>query len=159
VTRRAAAAPPSPLLADATRRLAALEADGVLEHPDGQPPNRKWITLALDARGLYGPEVDEACGGVEPMVDRWELGELEPTAAQVVLLAELTGHPPAFFYQDPPDESGFAWLCGRRKVDGARCRQVSNEIVGPAEQHRRDLAARRGEAPPPPPTTSQGALF
>lgn len=55
------------------------------------------ITMALNVRGLYGPEVDEACGVVEPDVDRWEAGELYPTWEQLGLLAELTGFQRAFF--------------------------------------------------------------
>jgi hypothetical protein len=50
---------------------------------------RPWaITLALNARGLYGPQVDEACGTVEPAVDTWD---------ELKALAELTLYPIAFF--------------------------------------------------------------
>lgn len=56
------------------------------------------ITLALDARGLYGPEVDISCGAVEPAVDNWEAGIEVPTAEQVKLLAALTGYPIRSFY-------------------------------------------------------------
>lgn len=52
------------------------------------------ITLALNARALYGPEVDEACGASEPDVDLWEAGKLYPTWEQVLLLAKLTGVTP-----------------------------------------------------------------
>lgn len=52
------------------------------------------ITTALNARGLYGPEVDIACGVSEPDVDLWEAGKLYPTWDQVVLLAKLTGVTP-----------------------------------------------------------------
>lgn len=55
------------------------------------------ITVALDAMGLYGPEVDEACGAQEPDVDRWEAGELYPTWEQLVALADLTGCTARFF--------------------------------------------------------------
>lgn len=57
------------------------------------------ITLALDAHGLDGPEVDLACGVEEPAVDRWEEGELYPTWEQLVALAELTGCSVGFFFQ------------------------------------------------------------
>src|SRR5215469_14494842 len=49
------------------------------------------ITIALDLRGLEGPEVDAACGGEEPDVDMWELGLAVPAPEQVMKLAELTG--------------------------------------------------------------------
>jgi hypothetical protein len=52
-----------------------------------------WITHALDFRGLYGPEVDEACGAKEPDVDLWEAGKLYPTWEQLLLLAKLTRYP------------------------------------------------------------------
>lgn len=48
------------------------------------------ITLALDAAGLYGPQVDEACGTFEPAVDMWEAGQLYPTWPELNALAELT---------------------------------------------------------------------
>lgn len=47
------------------------------------------ITHALDARSLYGPEVDVACGATEPDVDLWEAGKLYPTWAQLLRLAAL----------------------------------------------------------------------
>jgi hypothetical protein len=49
------------------------------------------ITTALDAMGLFGPEVDRACGAQEPDVDLWEAGKLYPTWRHVQLLAKLTG--------------------------------------------------------------------
>lgn len=55
------------------------------------------ITIALDAAGLYGPEVDVACGVVEPAVDMWEAGRLYPTWEQIVALAQLTGKTSAYF--------------------------------------------------------------
>ncbi|MGW4488403.1 hypothetical protein ACWEOE_31730 [Amycolatopsis sp. NPDC004368] len=55
------------------------------------------ITAALDMHGLYGPEVDEACGAREPDVDRWEAGDLYPTWDQLRKLADLCGVTPRFF--------------------------------------------------------------
>lgn len=66
------------------------------------------ITTALDAAGLDGPEVDEACGAREPDVDMWEAGLLYPTWEQLCLLADLTGCTPGFFtfrYQSVPFEA------------------------------------------------------
>lgn len=51
------------------------------------------ITLALNARGLYGPEVDRACGVEEPAVDEWEAGRAYPTFDQLLALATLTEYP------------------------------------------------------------------
>lgn len=56
------------------------------------------ITMALDLRKLYGPEVDAACGAAEPDVDRWEAGELYPTWEQLKLLSDLTGLLPKWFF-------------------------------------------------------------
>ena len=67
------------------------------------PPIPARMTVALDAIGAEGAWVDEALGGAEPMVDRWEAGELVPTPGQVELLAELTGFPVAFFYKPVAD--------------------------------------------------------
>jgi hypothetical protein len=73
---------------------------------DDEHAHRAWaegrvvphsITIALDSRSLYGPEVDEACGAKEPDVDRWEAGDLYPTWEQLRKLAELCGVTPRFF--------------------------------------------------------------
>jgi len=52
------------------------------------------ITMNLDAAGLFGPGVDEACGAAEPDVDLWEAGQLYPTWDQLLKLAELVGTTP-----------------------------------------------------------------
>lgn len=59
------------------------------------------ITHALDSRELYGPEVDIALGGREPMVDEWEAGVRYPTWEQVQALAKLTDYPLVFFTRSP----------------------------------------------------------
>lgn len=78
-----------------------------------QTPSR--ITVALDASGLWGPEVDEALGVVDPTVDLWESGDLVPTPEDIGRLATLTGMPTAFFYLDPVPEFEGGWICGRGK--------------------------------------------
>lgn len=55
------------------------------------------ITMALDLRGLHGPEVDTACKAAEPEVDQWEAGERYPSWEQLCALADLTGFLPGFF--------------------------------------------------------------
>lgn len=76
------------------------------------PPTPERITLALDIRDLYGPEVDEALGGQEPMVDEWESGERVPTKEQVQAIAWLTDFPVTFFYLPPPPPLAGVILCG-----------------------------------------------
>jgi hypothetical protein len=78
----------------------------------GQAPTPERITIALDFRDLYGPEVDQALGGVEPMVDEWESGARMPDLTQIQALAKLTGFPVRFFYQPPPPPLDGGWLCG-----------------------------------------------
>lgn len=68
-----------------------------------------FITIALDAAGLYGPEVDEACGAHEPEVDLWEAGELYPSWSQLCALAELTGVTPAYFVRPAEDRAEITW--------------------------------------------------
>lgn len=58
------------------------------------------ITYALDRHGLYGPEVDEACGTVEPAVDEWEAGVRYPTWPEFKALAALTMYPLGHFVRD-----------------------------------------------------------
>ena len=75
-------------------------------------------TLSLDALDLYGPEVDIACGVVEPAVDQWEAGTLIPTPEQVVALAALTRMPVEYFYEPPDDRERTPtrmFLCDRSK--------------------------------------------
>ena len=78
----------------------------------GQTPTPERITMALTIQDLYGPEVDRALGGEEPMVDEWEAGTLVPTLEQVQALAELTGWPVRFFYLPPPPPLGGGHICG-----------------------------------------------
>lgn len=66
------------------------------------------ITMALDMRGLDGPDVDIACGAAEPDVDQWEAGELYPTFEQLLALAELTDMPPHYFVL-PVEDPVLAW--------------------------------------------------
>jgi hypothetical protein len=77
----------------------------------GQTPTPERITMALDLRDLYGPEVDRALGGEEPMVDEWESGERVPDFTQVQALAELTLFPVKFFYLPAPPPITQGWLC------------------------------------------------
>lgn len=83
--------------ADRRRRTEANKARlrGETEH---RRAHRDWrsglvqpwrITRVLDARGLYGPEVDQACGVQEPTVDLWEAGLVYPTFEQLCALAAL----------------------------------------------------------------------
>jgi hypothetical protein len=81
------------------------------------PPTPERITAALDMCDLYGPQVDEALGGQEPMVDEWESGERIPTKEQVQALAWLTGFPMKFFYLPPPPAMPGVIICGD---DGCR---------------------------------------
>jgi transcriptional regulator with XRE-family HTH domain len=88
-------------------------------------PNPARITIALNAAGLYGPEVDRACGVEEPTVDLWESGELVPTREQVEALAELCGVTPVTFYLDDPP-AGPIWICSS---DG--CERVGDPPPAP----------------------------
>jgi len=78
----------------------------------GKTPTPERITAALNLRDLYGPEVDQALGGQEPMVDEWESGARVPSLAQVQALALLTGFTVRFFYEPPFPPLGRVWVCG-----------------------------------------------
>ncbi|NEA21597.1 hypothetical protein [Actinomadura bangladeshensis] len=75
-------------------------------------PTPERITAALDICELYGPEVDEALGGQEPMVDEWETGERIPTDEQLRALSWLTGFSVDFFYLPPPPPRAGLRICG-----------------------------------------------
>lgn len=85
--------------------------------PDERQPIPARITMALDAIGAYGPWVDEALGGKEPMVDEWEAGKRAPTVEQIVALAALTKMPVAFFYRpiDALAEPTRTFICDRSR--------------------------------------------
>lgn len=91
---------------------AAAEAHDPSAYYAGKTPTPERITMALDLRELYGPEVDRALGGEEPMVDEWESGVRVPALTQIQALAKLTEFPVRFFYQPPPLPLSGGWLCG-----------------------------------------------
>ena len=78
----------------------------------GKAPTPERITIALDYQGLYGPEVDRALGGEEPMVDEWESGARTPSLAQIQALAEMTDFTVRWFYEPAPPPLGGGWICG-----------------------------------------------
>lgn len=96
----------------ARQRAAARRAQAAAARErDDEVAYQKWragmvvprnITVILDACGLYGPEVDEACRAQEPEVDLWEAGKLYPRWDQLVALAELTGTTPRWFTEARP---------------------------------------------------------
>lgn len=91
--------------------------------------NLRRITQALDAGGHEGPEVDQACGVQEPVVDEWEAGTRTPTREQLGRLADLTGVTVAFFYlPDPPPMHGF--LC-QRSGPGKGCHPFDTRPAAP----------------------------
>lgn len=57
------------------------------------------ITQTLNARGLYGPQVDVGLAGAARHVDLWEAGKLYPTWEQLLRLATLVGVTPRFLCQ------------------------------------------------------------
>ncbi len=112
------------------------------------------ITMALDFRGLEGPEVDAACGGAEPDVDMWELGQAVPAPEQVVKLAELTGFPVAFFYQ--PVKPGT--LAGS-VIFICNCRRRGCEALEPDVVDGNGVLLYGGKPRELPPAAAQGTLF
>jgi hypothetical protein len=98
------------------RTLAKVDAAAERRNPAayyaGKTPTPERITTALDIRQLYGPEVDQALGGEEPMVDEWEAGVRVPTFEQMQRLAVLTGFPVKFFYLPAPPALTGGWMCG-----------------------------------------------
>lgn len=116
-----------------------------------QRPVPARITLALDAGGHEGPQVDTACGATEPAVDLWECGVEVPTPDQIRLLATLTGFPVGFFFLPiaaGPILDGMV-ICGPRG-----CTRVE-----PAHVDERGVLHYGGEPPRRPPTNPQTALF
>jgi DNA-binding transcriptional regulator YiaG len=112
------------------------------------------ITMALDAAGLHGPQVDAMVGAQEPDVDRWELGELQPTAPQLRLLAQVTRRPVETFFEPlPPGPLGGMWMCSRGRGK-AGCVQVPPDVVD-----ERGVLLYGGEPRDPVPAAVQDGLF
>lgn len=112
----------------------------------GPLPIAARITQALDAIGAEGPWVDEALGGAEPMVDRWEEGLLVPTRAQVERLALLTQMPVGFFYKPVADwemQPARMFICqmGRRDDNGLTILETHIDYAG--VQHVKQLTPDR----------------
>ena len=77
--------------------------------------NPAALTMALDLRGLYGPQVDHACGVEEPAVDQWEAAALYPSWEQLQALAVLTEFDVRFFVKPvAPQPAGFLCVRGGR---------------------------------------------
>jgi hypothetical protein len=85
----------------------------------GRTPTRERITVALDAAGLFGPDVDVALGGLEPMVGEWEAGTRVPTFAQVELLAAVTTARGRIEVFSGRATGRFRTLCGSRIAHGS----------------------------------------
>lgn len=111
--------------------LRRLEADLAAGRRLPQPAR---ITMALDAQGLYGPDVDRACLAAEPDVDRWEAGESAPSWEQLIALADLTGMHVEFFFREVEAAAAAAWWFCRRSGRGKGCEQyLPSPPVAPYE--------------------------
>lgn len=112
------------------------------------------LTMALDSRGLYGPQVDIACGVQEPAVDQWEAGALYPSWEQLLALAVLTGFPVQFFVtkHEAPLGVGFMCIRGGRGKGCYPLRRNSDAVFDVSvvarcpgtDAHGRDATAYRG---------------
>lgn len=116
------------------------------------PPVPARITLALDAISAHGAWVDRALGGEEPMVDQWEAGELTPTRAQIELLAELTKHPPEWFYRPVEgwEQPTRIFICDGRRRGENRLTIVESHVDWAGVLHTRQLTPDRPAYRPKP---------
>jgi transcriptional regulator with XRE-family HTH domain len=112
------------------------------------------ITMALDMRGLHGPEVDEACGVKEPTVDKWEAGEVYPTWEQLNALARLTGFPVSFFTRRGEPVEGPVFMCGR---GGLKVYEPEDKVL--EFSHTALVIAGIREPSPTPGSADEGRLF
>lgn len=88
------------------------------------------ITMMLDLRSLYGPEVDAACGVEEPTVDRWESGEVYPTWEQLQALARLCECGTIWFTDSIPwTHMGTVFICDRSKRVGQGAQVLPEPIL------------------------------
>lgn len=123
-------------------RPSTVDEDGV---PVGARIVPARITTALDARELYGPDVDTACGTWEGNpagdVDDWELGTHEPTREQVRLFAALTRTPVRYFYVplEEGEQAGVVFVCHRGPTGRGRrrCEVTPAVPTPPAAEHPR----------------------
>ena len=108
------------------------------------------ITTALDAKALYGPEVDRACGVEEPAVDEWEAGIRYPTWEQLQALAALCEVTTSVFTFEPQVTfTGPVIICDRSKRKNG-CQVVTRTPILAFTPEA--IAAANLPKPPPPPT-------
>lgn len=107
------------------------------------------ITTALDAKALYGPEVDLACGVEEPAVDEWEAGTRYPTWEQLRALAELCEVTTSMFTAEPISTFTSVIICDRSKRKNG-CQVVTRTPILAFTPEA--IAAANLPKPPPPPT-------
>ncbi len=120
----------------------------------GPVPVPARITMALDAINAYGPEVDRALGGEEPMVDDWEAGKYLPTPEQVAKLAEMTGHPVEFFYRPADELDGtVTFICDRRRRGENALTVIKTNVDYDGVLHREQLTPDRPPYRPRKPAT------
>lgn len=117
-------------------------------------PTPERITLALDLRGLDGPQVDIDCHAHEPEVDLWEAGLAVPTWDQLAALAQLTGFPIGFFYRPADQITGQVFICGPQDID-----PPLPEPTDPASSTHREAGTspRRPSRPRPNPPAARAA--
>jgi|JI102314A2RNA_FD_contig_101_81254_length_2507_multi_3_in_0_out_0_1 hypothetical protein len=84
---------------------------------EGELPQPWRITVALDARGLYDPDLSWALGVPVGAVDRWEEGVEVPTFEQVEKLSQLTEYLPRWFYGRELHYVEGAFMCPGGWVD------------------------------------------
>ncbi|HET9656674.1 MAG TPA: hypothetical protein VFP72_15065, partial [Kineosporiaceae bacterium] len=96
---------------------------------EGRTPYPARITSALNRADLYGPDVDVALGGVEPMVDEWETGASVPTWPQLLKLAEMTGVAVGWFFKEPPESPSHGFIC-QRSGPGKGCSPLTVTVDG-----------------------------
>lgn len=119
--------------------------------------NPRRITLALDAIEAEGPDVDIACGAVEPAVDEWETGTRTPSVDQLLALADFTGMRSEWFFLPGPDDPSWMVFC-QRSGRGRGCTMVRDGQVVAVSRPRRARRAAKSSPPapvdepvPPPP--------
>lgn len=111
--------------------------------------NPKRVTLALDSIDAEGPDVDVACGAVEPAVDEWEAGTRIPSVDQLLALARYTGMRPEWFFVPGPDDPSWLVFC-QRSGRGRGCTMVKDGQVVAVSRRRRARPARTAARTSPP---------
>lgn len=113
------------------------------------PINGSTLRWARKTMGMGRAELAGAVGTSEERVSHFEAETALPTVVQLLKIAKKLDRTPAFFFLDPPENSGVPETADFRGYDGGPLPPLLLREMRRSEQHRETVIELDG-APPPP---------